>query len=325
MFKRILLIIIFALLVRSAAEACDICATYVALAGRESAGRTTISLYELYSQYDRPSGGGHKFESYTTQFAAGYWLTDRWAAQLGVPYVYRKLNDQSESGIGDATLILLHRAVDRFVEDNLYRIDVYGGVKMPTGDSDLLRDEREALAHGDGGSMHRHAGHTHDHSAPATAHGHEADGGGHAVGHHLAPGSGSWDGIVGVKGLVKQGRWLGLAETQYNLRTKGDHGFRHGDEWSWRVGAHYYAWLTEERSWTLGVDVSGEWRDENRVDGQKREGSDKSGVYVGPATGFTWGDRLHLAAAYDIPVSERNKGLSGAADRRARVSLAWSF
>ncbi len=322
MFKRIILIAVCALSVRSVTEACDICATHVALAGRESAGHTTISLYHMYSRYDRPSGGGHSFDSHTTQAAVSHWLADRWAVQVGVPYVYRKLDDESESGLGDATLIALYRALNRFVDDHVYRIDVYGGVKAPTGDSDRLRDEREAR------TSHHH-GHAHRHHAPASAHDAASEHHGHhrphAVGHHLAPGSGSWDGIFGVKGMVKRGRWLGLAETQYNLRTKGDHGFRHGDEWTWRIGTHYYALLTEEKSLTAGMNVSGEWRDENRLDGRTLRGSDKAGAYVGPALGYTHSDRLYLTAAYDIPVSERNKGTGGAADHRARVSLAWSF
>ncbi len=299
------------------ANACDVCATHVALTGKETAGATTLSLFQQYSEYGRPSGGGHRFKSSSTQIAVSHWLTERWALQVGVPVLYRKLDDQSEQGVGDATAIVLYRAFDRQREVDRVIVDVYAGITMPTGDTDPLKGER-SHHHGSGHGAH-HAGHhgtsSHGHDGHSSVHG----------GHHIALGSGSWDFLFGGKAALKHGLNLVTLESQYNLRTEGDHGFRHGDEWVWRLGAHRYLLLDMDHSLTLGAELSGEWRDENRVDGVARSGSDKTGTYMGPVARYTRSDRLSLGLGVDIPVTDRNKGTGGAADFRMRANAAWSF
>jgi len=318
-----LLIFTAGALMAPAAQACDVCSTYVALAGRDVAGSTTLNIYQLYSDYDAPARGGHAFKSSSTQLSVSHWLTDRWALQLGVPYLYRDMDGDKEKGLGDATLIALYRLVNQQQEANVIRLDVYAGVKMPTGDSDRLKDERAGSSGHGHGSMHRHAAPHAAASAHAKAVMHSPASSPHG-GHHVALGSGSWDGIVGVKGLVKKDRWMALAESQYNYRTEGDYGWKHGDEFTWRIGPHYFVALDETKSLSFGVELSGEWRDANELDGEQGNRTSKKGNYAGGVVRYTR-DALQLLAGLELPISDKDKGVRGAADYRARLSAGWSF
>lgn len=294
--------------------ACDICATPVALGSWEAAERASISVFEQYSKYDRPASGGHEFESYTTQVGVRYCFSDHWAFQLSVPYMDRELDGETESGLGDVSMLGVFRAVHRVSDHGVGLLDIYAGVEAPTGDTDPLKDERDVAR--ENAEEHHHDGEAAEPEEPHMAHSH---------GHHVSPGSGSWDGIIGLRALARHNRWQGSGEAQYIARTEGDYDFQYGDEFIVRAGIRYYLVLEDNFSVALGGDISREWGDENEVLGQVLEEADPASSYVGPAVDLTWRDRLTLSAGWDVAIEGENEGLHGAADKRARASVAYQF
>ncbi|HEY8241762.1 MAG TPA: hypothetical protein VIH35_09960 [Kiritimatiellia bacterium] len=291
------------------ASACDVCATYIALADREAVGKTSVNVFEQYSKIDAPRSGGDEFEVYHTQISVGHRLNGRWAVQAGLPWLDKELNNETEEGIGDATLVGVFRAYERKKEANVLLLDVYAGLKLPTGNTDPLEEERDAAIE----------------AKEHEEHGHEEGNGEHADSHHLALGSGSYDGIFGVSALAKAGRWLGLADVQYRLATEGDFDFEYGDAINARLGAQYYALLEDAQTLAVGVDATGDWRDENEVLGETQEDSDVNAIYVGPGLAYTYGGAFRAAFAWDIAVDGENEGLHGAADKRWRANVSWLF
>lgn len=303
------------------ASACDIHGTPV-LWTAEASAPLAAGVHGQYSEYKKDNGD---FTSASLQALLNGRFGERWGWQIGVPYVDRTLGDESESGLGDATALLMYRAWTATGEDRSGSIDVYGGVKLPTGDSDRLAeeggdvhaaDERHAGAFG---RLIGHAGHVHE---EAEVHD-EADASAdpHAGGHHLALGSGSWDAIAGVRGNLKAGRWGYTFDAQYTFRTEGDYNYQFGNEALVRAGAGYYV---RESIWA-GAELSGEWRDKDELHGVAQEGSDKKAVYAGPAVRMGFGKALAVSAAIDVPIANRDDNLSGSADFRARASAAFSF
>jgi len=276
-----------------------------------------------FSEYDRPSSGGDEFKSSIIQFGLSQKISDKWTIQLGVPYLDRELNGEQESGIGDATAVAVYQAYRRERNKHTLTLDIYGGIKMPTGDSDRLKDEssdteehHEAHAHGMAVFGHSPTG---DSSGDHHADDHDA----HSGGHHLALGSGSWDGIFGAIIRARQGSWTALLDAQYILRTEGDHDFKYGDETYVRGGV-FCDILQGRNRLAAGAVASGEWRDANEVNGEK-SGDRKSAAYVGPALHLGIGELILVTAAYDFPVHNRDEGLDGAADQRVRVGLSVYF
>ncbi len=297
------------------ASACDVCATHLALAAREEAGRTTVSVFEQYSDYDAPPGGGHTFTGYATQVSASHWVNGRWAVQAGLPILDKNLDngEAHESGIGDATLLAVFRAVKHEDAAGYATVDAFAGIEAPTGDSDPLREERDAALEAMHAEEHEHEGGEEDHHAP------------HPHGHHVALGSGSWDGIFGVSGLWKRGRVMGMGEAQYVLRTEGDFDFEYGDEVIGRAGLFWFALLEDAGSIAAGAEVTADRKAEDRVMGVKQDGSDGDAVYAGPSLRATWNDRLAASFAWDIAVSGEDEGLEGAASTRVRGALAMTL
>ena len=297
-------------LLAGAVNACDICATHVALSSRESTHRASLSLYEQYAEYDATSDSEEAYKSSNLQLGWGYRFSDRWAVQITAPHVEHKLGDETESGLGDISLLGVYRIGNSVAAEKNAFVDVYAGIKMPTGDSSPLKDEKDAE-----GEEHEHE-HMDD-EAEGEHH--------HAEGHDLALGSGSWDGIFGLRGLAQNGRWQGQADAQYLLRTEGDYDFQYGDEFTSRVGLRYYLVLNHRQGIAAGVDALREWSDDNQVLGETQSGTGKSASYVGPAVDMTLGQHLSFSAAYDLAIEGENQGVHGAADQRIRASLAWLF
>jgi hypothetical protein len=328
MFRRVL--IGAAALSAAGAWACDLCATHVALTSWEAKERTSVSLFQQYSDYDE-HGDEPSYESGTTQLGVGYRFADRWSAQLSVPYLSKDLGGDSESGLGDLTALALYRAVNAIEGERIVLVDVYAGLKMPTGDSDRLEEERNAALPEEAEHAEEHHDEHAEHAGFFAGHAGEDhvveadEEHGHAIGHHVALGSGSWDGIFGARGLAQQGRWRGSAEAQYAARTEGDYDYEYGDEFIARAGARYFALLDHQGSVALGADLSREWSDDNQVLGDDQPGTGKSASYVGPALDVTWGERLTASAAWDIPIEGEDEGVHGAADTRVRASLSWLF
>jgi len=313
------------------ALACDICAT--PLVSDVGAGSTSVSFFEQYSDYETGSKGESAFTSSTSQLSVHRRLHERWAVQVGLPWVDHELGDESESGLGDAIALVLYRPVLVKEEGRRVQLDLYGGVKMPTGDTDPLKEDRDAALAEQVAAVEDSHGHEHGAGVRVAGHDHDAeeaeeagrDHAAHANGHHLSLGSGSWDRIVGVQGLWQQGRALGTGEFQYTLRTEGDYDFQYGDEWVGRLGAYWMALESASGSLAVGAEGSVESMDENEVLGVEQEGSSKDVAYVGPSLQGALRDRLSGTLAWDIPVDGENEGVHGAADTRVRASLSLTF
>ncbi len=299
-----------------AAPACDFCAARLAASTWDGA-PTSVSLSDQYSKFDRPSAGGHEFTGHALQLSVSHRMADRWSVQADVPCLDRKLEDETESGLGDVSLIAAYRAINRTATETPVLVDFYAGVKAPTGNTDPLEEERIATRPP---SINPDADHDHDHADADGGETHET----HAHGHHLALGSGSWDLLFGARGLVQRGRWSANAEVQYIARTEGDFDFEYGDEFVSRLGARYFVMQMREVHLSLGPDVTREWRDENKTLGQTSEAS-SAATYVGPAVDLAWPGRLTVSVAWDVGIEGENEGLDGAADQRARASLALFF
>jgi hypothetical protein len=289
------------------AQACDshlIPVTPTVLDGDRN---SSVQLNGQYSDYDPPSSGGHDFENLTTTLTISQQVGDRWSVQAGLPYIDRTLDDESESGIGDATLIGVFRLWEQQQESSAVLVDVYTGIEAPTGDTDPLEEEKEAADdHGDD----QGEDHAEDH---------------HAHGHHLALGSGSWDGIFGAIVQARRDVWSVSLDVQYILRTEGDYDFEYGDEYYARSGVYRRFDAGTAGSYLAGVVASGEWADENSVAGVTQEGSSKSAGYLGPVISYTAGAAITASLAYDFPVYNTDEGLDGAADARLRASMSYLF
>jgi hypothetical protein len=128
--------------------------------------------------------------------------------------------------------------------------------------------------------------------------------------------------------MTGNARWQRLffsTDIQYFIRTRGDFGYRFGNELSISGGPGAYILFDEEKTFSLQFNVNYESKARDRVAGVKRDDGIVTAWYVGPGAIFTWGERFSVTANVDIPVRIYNRAFQTVPDYRVRGGVSWQF
>jgi len=326
------------------AAACDVCAVYTATEQRQARTGPYVGVAEQLTRFttlqrdgdEVPNGADERLSSSITQVLLGYNLTPRFGLQLNVPIIsrtFRRLEDgriahDDESGIGDLSLIGTVNAFTHVTEQSVFRLTLLGGLKLPSGDSGRLREERAEGHHHDHGGERAPAGIVTNHvpsepGEPAETPGDELESGIH--GHDLALGSGSVDGIIGGQLFWSWRRLFVTTGAQYALRTEGDFGYEYANDLTWSCGPGVMALLEHDYTLALQAVVTGETKGKDTLDGVRADDTGITALYAGPEITFTWGSWLGADLVLDVPVVQNNTALQIVADYRVRAGITWHF
>jgi len=247
-------------------RACELCAIYSASSARgESSHGLSFTVAEQFTSQGTLQAEGEPFalvpflrdahlDSFYTHFVPGYNFSSRFGVSLNMPVIYRQfrrvqlitrptgteLVDESGSLSGLGDIALIGRWTVRQKSEMKYSllVNLLGGVKLPTGDTDRLRDEvAEAQLHA---------------QAFPNIPEHAAIGGIHQ--HDLTLGSGSIDGVFGVATTARWRRWFINNQVQYYLRTRGE-SYRFGDQFIVSGGPGVYALLKDSLTLSLQANA----------------------------------------------------------------------
>ena len=335
---KVLLVTLFCLLM-DLGLGCELCAIYNATSARGGSMRgfqLTVSEqfidYEtLHFEGERFTAGGFLEQSYLndsiTHVVPSYNFSERWGVSLNVPIIYRDFNryeiryresgsgfistirneEGSVSGLGDAALIGRVAVLQKHEMKYTVALNLFAGVKFPTGDTDRLEDEVEqarraiiAL-----GPLHQH------NVLPV----HQSD---------LSLGSGSFDGIFGAALNLRWDRYFFNNQIQYYLRTEAKD-YKFADQWIISGGPGAYLLLGENFTLSLQAQTSYESKGRDEVLGRKSNSSGISSWYLGPSLAFTWKEHLSADAGVDVPWHLYNHGLQIVSDYRVHAGLTWRF
>lgn len=320
------------LLVVFPASACDLCSIYAALDARESHPGWYASLFEQYSDFSTLQEDGEEvdnevdqsLESSITQVIVGYQFGGRWGLQANLPLIDRSfrrpegevVERDSESGLGDATLVAHWRVVEKLSDRRITTVTLLAGIKAPTGSSDRIAEEvgEEHAEENAESSLAVLKHEDHEHGPASGIHGHD-----------LALGSGSVDGVVGASAFTSWSRWYVNAQVQYTLRTEGDFDYRFANEISWSVSPGYFVSFDHGRSFGVGVQVYGEKKGEDELQGQALDDTAIDALYGGPTVSFSQRGRWLAELAVDLPLSQDNSALQIVPDSRPRLGFTWRF
>jgi hypothetical protein len=311
-------LLIIALLVHARCYACDLCAVYRSVEAKSATPGLNLGVFEQYTHFGTmqldgrqvPNPAGQRLDSSITQFLVGYQFTDSLGLQLNVPYIYRSfrrptpdgaIENGTESGVGDLSLIGLYRPVTHLTEQTLFVWELVAGVKFPTGSSSRIREE---LAETE--------------PAPGVP-----ESGIH--GHDLALGSGSYDGIVGSAIFASWQRLFVTAALQYDIRSRGAYQYRYADDLSWHFKPGGYLWLTHENSLGLQLALSGEHKGKDDLAGVSAEDTGMTAVFLGPELSYTWQEHLSAELGAEFPLIQDNTALQLVPDYRVKAAVTWHF
>ena len=298
-------------------SACDLCAVYNASAARgESQAGFHLSLAEQFTHAGTLQEKGKENDdpldqyrdSSITTLLVGYNFNPRIGLSLNIPYIHRsfrraegfEVDQDTESGLGDVAMLGHLTAIRKFEHDYSVIVSFLAGVEFPTGDSDRLREEvNEGETPG----------------APESG----------VHGDDLALGSGSFDVITGLSGRLGWKRLFFSADIQYFIRTRGDFGYRFGNELVVAGGPGAYLLFGEELTLALQAVVNYETKSRDRIAGSKRDEGLVTSWYAGPGLIFTLGEHFSATANADIPLDIINRSTQTVADYRLRAGVTWAF
>ena len=297
--------------------ACDLCAVYSASLAQGQSGKGFLAgVAEQFTHFgtlqedgdEVPNEVGQYLDSSISQVFVGYNFNNRFGVQLNVPLIYRSfkraegfaIDRGSVSGPGDISLNGNLHLLQKLGMDYSFNWNLTGGIKMPTGCTDRIKEEFDE---------------TEVPGAPESG----------IHGHDLTLGSGSWDGILGSGAFLRYKRMFMTANVQYTIRTEGDYDYEFANDLTWSGGPGAYLLLQDERTLSLQLVVSGEHKGKDMFQSESAEDTGVTSVYLGPQIDFTWSEQLSTELGVDLPVSIDNTALQSVPDYRIRAAVTWRF
>ncbi len=326
----------FSLFCTSNSFGCDLCALYRASQSVDAKkGAVHLSLSEQFTRYDKiqtegravQNPSGERFTSSQTRVDVSYDLTDRLSLRGSIPLIakrYRQLDhgeikSGTESGIGDIALTTRFEMVRWKGDSDRVKLSGYAGIKLPTGDSDLLKEDHQSTQdHVDGEEL--------DHLNSLFKHSDEEDEAVSAVhGHDLALGSGSVDFPLGITTELASDRVVLTTHFEYTIRNEGDHNYEYADDLSWAVGLGVYPVLEDQKALLLRANLGGEYKRKDRANGAKENDTALRSVFIGPEIIYSTADDLSVEVGTDIPIDINNSGTQAVMHYRIRAGVTWRF
>lgn len=316
------------------ASACDICAIYAATELQETRTGLRLGLGQQYSHFGTlrvdgdkvPNTANERLDSSITQLVLGYQFHPRVGLQLNLPLISRRFRRQTErgvqkgdeNGLGDLALTASVLAWSHVSEHSLVNVSLVGGLKFPSGDSDRLAEgkpphPRDVLNHHLQPPASQRGGAAHD----------EVDSGVH--GHDLALGTGSFDPIFGARLIATWNRLYWTSALQYTVRTRGAFDYRYANELIASAGPGFFVLAGHDHTFGLGASLVTETKGKDEIDGKVVDDTGITSLYAGPALHLTWGTRLSLDLAADLPAIQNNTALQIVPDFRLRGGFVWRF
>jgi hypothetical protein len=334
-----------------AAFSCDLCAIYTATELQEAKTGFRLGVAEQYTRFGTLQQGGEEvsnpdnefLDSSITQFVLGYHFLPRVGVQLNVPVIARDFRRVKADGIhkgdvdgfGDLSILAQVLAYSAVRENTVFRLSLFGGLKLPSGDPSLLEEEQEEGAVADEHSTGMDGPYGNPIFGPQSVgflpqHSQNADVQSGIHGHDLALGSGSVDGILGMSFFWSWRKVFFSGSLQYLLRTEGSFNYQYANDLLWSAGPGVFAFLGHDlwrRDYSLAWQtlLTGETKGQDEVNGHKTNDTAITALYIGPGFTFTWGTSLSADIVADLPVLQNNTSLQIVPDYRLRGGITWRF
>ena len=318
----------------TASLACDVCAVYTIEELGELRLGPRIAVSEQFTRFGTlmdesekaPNPAGEFLDSSITQVVAGWRFADWVDAQIAIPILHRKwrrrfdggIQEQSRTGLGDISLLGRIRAVSLQNERGLFRLSGFGGITVPSGNTRFLAEELEGDEAEEEFSFERpsHAG---------TQHSEDPENASGIHGHDLVFGTGNVNGIIGAELFGTWDRFLGSADFQYTLYTKGAYQYRFANELSFGTSLGYYLWLENDGAVALQAIFGGDSKGQDEQAGRKLTDTAFTYLYAGPGLIGRLGSQLGLEILGEIPVYRHETSLQIVPDWRMRLAVSWKF
>lgn len=254
----------------------------------------------------------HSVESlWSISAAAAYAITDDFTVGFRIPFIMRDNIREPEhdhvgpgaeieslgniEGIGDTTFYGQYR----FFQNEGTHISALFGIKTPTGKTNRSYLHEEGIELLDA---------------------------------EFQPGSGSWDGILGLAFTQELGLFSVDASTVYNISSEGTQDTDLGDIFSYNFALSYRLFGQQNSSYAAPkfaldtiIEFNGEWRDKEETRNINDNNSGGHLAYISPGLRLSAGKNVSIGASFGIPVVQDTNGNQVEPDYRIISSLNIAF
>jgi hypothetical protein len=309
------------------AVACDLCALYTARnasSSPENSFNLTVNnrftAYRGTARQFAPLGNTflteQKLDSTIVQFLGSWQANREMSVQLSLPFIYRdyerleagRMRSGKEYGFGDLSALLSYQPIDYRYQDLRLVVRVYGGIKLPTGDDDRLKEEKDE-----------------DASRDLTQLLHGTPNGNLVDGADLALGSGSYDFPLGVSIHLEKERLFLNADLQVHLRTEGSSDFQYGNGLFFSLRPGTYLLLKHDYALSIAADLNGDFKDKDHLDGETLDGSAENLLFLGPDLRLDAAERFTAFLAWHFVLKDDNQETGVQPARRILAGISYRF
>jgi len=228
----------------------------------------------------------------------GYGLTDNITLSLKISY--ENINNVREAhsdepgeihlhgdakGIGDLTVMGQYRFLKT---DNNVETALFLGLKMPTGKT----NERD---------IH-----------------------GQTFEAEFLPGTGSWNPIIGIAATKRYGKVSLDGNIQYTFGTRGTQYTNLGDIFSYNAAVSYRA-ISGSLAWDFILEANGEWKERQRIRGEKDPNSGGNLLFLSPGTRLVFGRNFSTYLSIGIPLLQDMNGIQEDTNYKALFGVSFSL
>lgn len=191
----------------------------------------------------------------------------------------------SAKGIGDLTVMGQYRFLKT---DSNFETALFLGLKMPTGRTNVRDIQGETF---------------------------EAE---------FLPGTGSWNPIIGVAATKRYGKFSADGNLQYTFGTRGTLFTNLGDMINYNAALSYRA-VSGAISWDLILEANGEWKEKQRIRGEKDPNSGGNTVFLSPGTRLVIGKKISTFISIGFPLLQDMNGVQDDTTYKALFGVSFSL
>ena len=138
------------------------------------------------------------------------------------------------------------------------------------------------------------------------------------------PGSGSWNPIIGIAATKRFGAVALDSNLQYTFGTRGTQFTNLGDMFSYNAAVSYRA-ISGEIAWDLILEANGEWKEKQRIRGEKDPNSGGNILFLSPGTRLAFGKKFSTYLSIGIPMLQDMNGTQEDTNYRALLGISFNL
>lgn len=136
------------------------------------------------------------------------------------------------------------------------------------------------------------------------------------------PGTGSWNPILGIAATKRYGNVSWDGNLHYTFTTRGTQLTNLGDIFNYNAAVSYRT-ASGTTAWDLILEINGEWKEKQRIRGEKDPNSGGNVIFLAPGMRVVFGKKFSAYFSVGIPLSQDMNGIQDDTKYKALLGIGF--